>query len=87
MKTIDRRALMRKILFGAAIAGLGLTAGPATVSAMPLDDRLPDALPGSIEKAGRGDKAACSSAPSPSLAPVWRCWRDRGRRVCGCRLV
>ena len=51
MNTIDRRALTRKILFGAAIAGLGLSAGPAAVSAMPLDDRLPDALEGSIDKA------------------------------------
>ncbi|HEY1781198.1 MAG TPA: hypothetical protein VGG79_12375 [Roseiarcus sp.] len=53
MKTIDRRALTRKIVFGAAVAGLGLSAGAARLSAIPLDDRVPAALDGSVEEAHR----------------------------------
>ena len=90
MNTIDRRALTRKILFGAAIAGLGLSAGPATVSAMPLDDRLPDALEGSIDKAQVVVTRPPPRRPPPRHRPrrrVWRCWLQRGRRVCGWRWV
>src|SRR5271166_6010075 len=49
MKEVDRRRLVRGILFGAAAAGLALAPGAATP--MPLDDRLPGALDDWIEKA------------------------------------
>jgi hypothetical protein len=41
MDLIDRRGFARGILFGAAVAAAGLAVSPGTVSAMPLDDRVP----------------------------------------------
>jgi hypothetical protein len=49
MKTLDRRGLLRGILFGAAAAGVAFA--PIAATAMPLDDtQLPGALDGWIEK-------------------------------------
>jgi hypothetical protein len=83
MKAIDRRGLLRAILFGAAAAGLAFT--PVAATAMPLDERVPDALDGWIEKA----QAVVVGRPPPRRRPhrrrVWRCWWHRGRRVCGWR--
>ncbi len=81
MKEIDRRGLVRGILFGAAAAGLALS--PVAAAAMPLDDRVPGALDDWIEKA-----QAVIVTPGPRRRPrrrVWRCWWHRGRRVCGWR--
>lgn len=79
MKQIDRRALARAILCGAAVAAVGLAAGPATVTAMPLDDRVPADLDDWIEKTqwGWGPRSRWGRRR------VWRCWWRRGRRVCG----
>ena len=85
MQSIDRRALTRGILFGAVVAGAGLAFGPGTISAMPLDARVPGALDGWIEKA-----QAVVVRPPLRRRPrrqVWRCWWNRGRRVCGWRWV
>ena len=75
MKQIDRRALTRGILFGAAVAATGLAGPSETSSAMPLDDRVPGALDDWTQKTQwrRGFRRR----------RVWRCWWRRGRRVCG----
>jgi hypothetical protein len=83
MKTIDRRRLVRGLLFGAGAVGLGLASGAAT--GMPLDDRLPGALDDWVEKA-----QVVIVNPGPRRRPrrrVRRCWWQRGRRVCGWRWV
>jgi hypothetical protein len=80
MKQIDRRALTCGILCGAAVAAAGVAVGPATVTAMPLDDRLPGALDDWAEKTQWG------WGPGPRRwrrRRVWRCWWRRGRRICG----
>jgi hypothetical protein len=77
MKEIDRRGLVRGILFGAAAAGLALS--PVAATAMPLDDRVPGALDEWIEKTqvwvGTGPRRR-------RRRQVRRCWWQRGRRVC-----
>jgi hypothetical protein len=81
MKEIDRRALTRGILFGAAVAAAGLAGPSETASAMPLDDRIPGSLDDWIEK------TLVWVGPSPRRGwrrrRVRRCWWRRGRRVCG----
>ena len=87
MKEIDRRRMMGGILFGAAAAGLALA--PAAATAMPLDDRLPAALDDWVEKA----QAVIVRSDLPRRGTrrprrrVWRCWWNRGRRICGWRWV
>jgi len=78
MKPIDRRALTRGILWGAAVAAAGLAAGPEIVSAMPLDERVPGDLEGSIE-----NTQWWGPPPRRRRRRVWRCWWRRGRRICG----
>jgi hypothetical protein len=84
MTTIDRRRLLSGILFGATAAGLAFS--PVAATAMPLDDsQLPGALDEWIEKT-----QAVVVRPAPRRRPrrqVWRCWWNRGRRVCGWRWV
>jgi len=79
MKEIDRRALTRAVLCGAAVfAAAGLALGPEIVSAMPLDNGVPGDLDGGIENIQWG--------PPPRRRRrrrVWRCWWRRGRRICG----
>ena len=83
MNEIDRRRIVRGILFGAAAAGLALAAGAAT--AMPLDDRLPGALDDWIDEA---QVVVVNPGPRRRVRRrVWRCWWRRGRRVCGWRWV
>jgi hypothetical protein len=84
MELIDRRALARGILFGAAVAGAGLALSPGTASAMALDNRIPGALDDWIEKA---QAVVVRPAPRRPRRRVWRCWWNRGRRVCGWRWV
>ena len=83
MELIDRRGFARGILFGTAVAAAGLALSPGGATAMPLDDRIPGALDDWIEKA-----QAVVVRPAPRRRPrrrVWRCWWNRGRRVCGWR--
>jgi hypothetical protein len=85
MELIDRRGFACGILFGTAIAAAGLPMNSEAVSAMPLDDRVPGTLDEWIEKA-----QAVVIRPAPRRRPrrrVWRCWWNRGRRVCGWRWV
>jgi hypothetical protein len=93
MELIDRRGLIRGILFGAAVAAAGLAVGAGTVGAMPLDDRVPGALDNWIEKA---QAVVVTSGVSRRhnrrhnrlhRRQVRRCWWSRGRRVCGWRWV
>jgi hypothetical protein len=92
MELIDRRALARRILFGAAVAAVGLALSPGTASAMPLDDRIPgaldDCIPGALDDWLEKTQAVVVR-PAPRRRPrgrVWRWW-NRGRRVCGWRWV
>jgi len=82
MNEVDRRRLVRGILFGAAAAGLALA--PVAATAMPLDDRLPGALDDWIEKA---QVVIVNPGPRRRRRRVRRCWWQRGRRVCGWRWV
>jgi hypothetical protein len=90
MDLIDRRRFARAFLFGAAaVAAAGLAVGPGTISAMPLDDRVPGALDEWIEKA---QAVVVTSGVSRRhnrrhRRQVRRCWWSRGRRVCGWRWV
>jgi len=81
MKEIDRRALTRGILFGAAVVAADLAGPSETASAMPLDDRNPGSLDDWIEK------TQVWVGPGPRRGwrrrRVRRCWWRRGRRVCG----
>jgi hypothetical protein len=81
MKPIDRRALTRGLLSRAAVAAAGLAIA-RTVSAMPLEDRVPGVLDNWIAKA-----QVVVTRPPPRRhwrrRRVWRCWWRRGRRVCG----
>jgi hypothetical protein len=80
MKEIDRRALTRGMLFGAAVVAVGLATPSETASAMPLGDRIPGAVDDWIKK------TQVWVGPAPRRRPrrrVWRCWWRRGRRVCG----
>jgi hypothetical protein len=84
MELIDRRGFARGLLFGTAVAAVGLAACSDTVQAMPLDDRAPGALDDWIIK------AQAVVVVGPRRRPrrrVRRCWWSRGRRVCGWRWV
>jgi hypothetical protein len=89
MRMIDRRELTRGILFGGAVAAAGLAVIPVVAGAMPLDDRLPGALDDWIDKA----QAVVVRQDLPRRRTrrprrrVWRCWWNRGRRICGWRWV
>jgi hypothetical protein len=83
MKQIDRRALTRALLFGAAAAGLGLA--PSAAPAMPLDDLIPGGLDDWVEKAQA--VVVTSGQRRRPRRRVRRCWWNRGRRVCGWRWV
>jgi hypothetical protein len=84
MELIDRRGFARGLLFGTAVAAVGLAVCSDTVQAMPLDDRAPGALDDWIIK------AQAVVVVGPRRRPrrrVRRCWWSRGRRVCGWRWV
>jgi hypothetical protein len=89
MRMIDRRELTRGILFGGAVGAAGLALIPVAAGAMPLDDRLPGALDDWIDKA----QAVVVRQDLPRRRTrrprrrVWRCWWNRGRRICGWRWV
>jgi hypothetical protein len=76
MKQIDRRALTRGILFGAAVVAAGLAGPSETTSAMPLDDHTPADLDDWVEK------TQVWVGPGWRRRRVWRCWWRRGRRIC-----
>ncbi len=81
MSTIDRRALVRAILFGAGAAGLALTPG-ASRAAMPFEELVPCGQNDLIEKA-----QVVVVNPRRPRRRVWRCRWNRGRQVCGWRWV
>ena len=84
MELIDRRGFLRGFLLGTAAAA-ALTVSSETLQAMPLDEHAPGALDDWIMKA-----QAVVVRPVPRRRPrlrVWRCWWNRGRRVCGWRWV
>ncbi len=71
MEQIDRRALTRGILSGAAVAATGLAGRSETASAMPLDDRVPSSVDDWIEKTwvwvGPGPRRGLAAAPRLAL--------------------
>ena len=87
MDQLNRRAMMRGILCGAAVVGVGFALAPSGAEAMPIDASLanaPDALIEDVQwrppprhwhgnnwRGRRGRR--------------WVCWWHRGRRVCGWR--
>jgi len=79
MKAIDGRALTRAVLCGAAVVAAGLAAGPEIACATPLDDGVPGGLDGGIETI----QWVAPPRRHWRRRRVWRCWRRRGRRVCG----
>jgi hypothetical protein len=84
MKEIDRRALTRGVLCGAAIAAADLVVSAGTAGAMPFGDQIPASLDDWVKK------TQVWVGPGPRRRPrrrVWRCWWSRGRRVCGWRWV
>lgn len=83
MKTIDRRVLVRDLLFaaaGASLATLALETGDA--EAMPLAEGVVANSDPSIWKA-----QAVVVAPRRRRRRRWTCWWRRGRRICGWRWV
>jgi hypothetical protein len=85
MEFIDRRTFARGFLFGTAVASAALTLSYKAVQAMRLDARAPGTLDDWIMKA-----QAVVVRPVPRRRPrrrIWRCWWNRGRRVCGWRWV
>jgi hypothetical protein len=87
MNQLNRRALVRGILCGAAVVGVGLALPSGAAEAMPVDASLANAPEGLIEDVQWG--------PPPRhwhgnnwhgrRGRRWVCWWNRGRRVCGWR--
>ena len=87
MDKLNRRAMVRGILCGAAVVGVGFALRPGAPEAMPIDAGLAKAAEGSIEDVQWG--------PPPRhwhgnnwrgrRGRRWVCWWHRGRRVCGWR--
>jgi hypothetical protein len=80
MSAIDRRALVRAILFGGAAASLATPGGAQ--AAMSFDEVAPHGQNDLIEKA-----QVVIVNPRRPRRRVRRCWWSRGRRVCGWRWV
>lgn len=77
METIDRRGLMRGMLFAAAATAGGVTLASSAAHAMPMDPRA--SVPGPEAEKARVVVVA------PRRRRRWVCWWHRGRRVCGWR--
>jgi len=84
MADVDRRKMLREILWGATIIAVGATALPTVVESAPLDAEALDI-----------DRAIAEATPDGFDAldqwgrrrRRWVCWWHRGRRTCGWRWV
>ena len=91
MDQTNRRAMVRGILCGAAVVGVGLTLPPGAAEAMPTDAGLANAPGGLIEDAQwstqhwRHGSTWHGNYWNRRRGRRWVCWWHRGRRVCGWR--
>jgi hypothetical protein len=85
MDQFNRRAMMRGILCGAAVVGVGLALPPGVAEAMPIDAGLantPDGLIDDVQWLGNNWHG---NNWNRRRGRRWVCWWHRGRRVCGWR--
>lgn len=86
MEAMDRREFFRNVMGGTAVAAAaaagGLTVMANIVEAAPLvtDKNLPLLTDNFV-------KDAQVVIVNPRRRRVWRCWWNRGRRVCGWRWI
>jgi hypothetical protein len=84
MDVIDRRSMMRTLVCGAAVAGVGATAAvtliPQAVEAAPLT--LDKSLPAKTDDLVREAQVVVVN-PRRRRRRRWVCRWRRGRRVCG----
>jgi hypothetical protein len=91
MDQLNRRAMMRGILRGAAVVGVGLVLPLGAVDAMPVDTSLVNAPEGLIADAQwstqhwRHGNNWHGNNWNRRRGRRWVCWWHRGRRVCGWR--
>ena len=84
MKEIDRRSVLTGILCGTAIATVGLTVMPQTAKSLPSGALKA----GAVKPENLVEEARVTVHVHPRRRHRnrrWRCWRHRGRRVCGWR--
>jgi hypothetical protein len=84
MTEFDRRHVLRGILCGAVVATVGLTVIPKAAQSLPLG-----AVKSGVVKPDRLVEEARVTVHVHTRHrhrnKRWRCWRHRGRRVCGWR--
>jgi hypothetical protein len=84
MTEIDRRSVLTGIICGAAIATVGLTTMPQAAKSLPLGT----VKAGVVQPERLVEEARVTVHVHPRRRHRnrrWRCWRHRGRRVCGWR--
>jgi hypothetical protein len=87
MDQLNRRAMMRGILCGAAVVGVGLALPLGAAEAMPIDASLANAPDRLIEDVQWGPPPRHWHGNNwrSRRGRRWVCWWHRGRRVCGWR--
>jgi hypothetical protein len=86
MDQLNRRAMMRGILCGAAVVGVGLALPLGAAEAMPVDGSLVNAPEGLIADAQWSTQQwRHGNNWNRRRGRRWVCWWHRGRRVCGWR--
>jgi hypothetical protein len=85
MEQFNRRAMMRGILCGAAVVGVGLALPPGVAEAMPIDAGLANTPDGLIEDVQWHGNNWHGNNWNRRRGRRWVCWWHRGRRVCGWR--
>jgi hypothetical protein len=87
MDQINRRAMVRRILCGAAVVGVSLTFLPGAAEAMPIDAspaKGSDWLIEDVQWSTHGNTWRGNNW-NRRRGRRWVCWWHRGRRVCGWR--
>jgi len=84
MNAIDRRSVLKGLLCGAAVTTVGLSILPKFAEAVPLSA----VKSGAVKPEPLVEEARVTVHVHPRRRhrnKRWRCWRHRGRRVCGWR--